>query len=170
MIFQYIFLHSKCSMAYQFSSVQSLGGVRLFVTPWTAACQASLSITNSWSLPKPMSIESVMPSNHLILYSPWDSPGQNTGVGSLSLLQGDLPNPGIEPTSLALQGDSLPAEPPEKPPICKPSSCKPSKGVNVRLLTCPVADVSSHVCCAVSRACLLLQVIALLCALLHSNV
>ena len=39
-------------------------------TPWTAACQASLSITNSWSLPKPMSIESVMPSNHLILCCP----------------------------------------------------------------------------------------------------
>ena len=54
----------------QFSSVQSLSCVRLFVTPWTAACQASLSITNSWSLPKLMSIESVMPSNHLILCRP----------------------------------------------------------------------------------------------------
>ena len=42
----------------------------VFVTPWTAACQASLSITNSRSPPKPMSIESVMPSNHLILSSP----------------------------------------------------------------------------------------------------
>ena len=50
-----------------FSSVQSLSRVRLFVTPRTAACQASLSITNSQSLPKPMSIESVMPSNYLIL-------------------------------------------------------------------------------------------------------
>ena len=40
------------------------------VTPWTAACQASLSITNYWSLPKPMSIQSVMPSNHLILCLP----------------------------------------------------------------------------------------------------
>ena len=50
--------------------VQSLSCVQLFVTPWTAACQASLSITNSWSLPKPMSIESVMPSNHLILCCP----------------------------------------------------------------------------------------------------
>ena len=49
------------------SSVQSLGRVRLFVTPRTPARQASLSITNSRSLPKPMSIESVMPSNHLIL-------------------------------------------------------------------------------------------------------
>ena len=52
------------------SSVQSLSRVRLFETPWTAARQASLSITNSWSLPKPMSIESVMPSNHLILCRP----------------------------------------------------------------------------------------------------
>ena len=51
----------------QSSSVQSLSHVRLFVTPWTAACQASLSITNSWSLLKLMSIESVMPYNHLIL-------------------------------------------------------------------------------------------------------
>ena len=53
-----------------FSSVQSLSHVRLFVTPWTAARRASLSITNSWSPPKPMSIESVMPSNHLILCCP----------------------------------------------------------------------------------------------------
>ena len=52
------------------SSVQSLSCVRLFVTPWTAACQASLSITNSWSLLKLMFIESVMPSNHLILIRP----------------------------------------------------------------------------------------------------
>jgi len=49
------------------NSVQSLSRVWLFVTPWTAGHQASLSITNSWSLPKLMSIESVMPSNHLIL-------------------------------------------------------------------------------------------------------
>ena len=54
----------------QFSSFQSLSRVRLFVTPWTAACQASLSITNSQSPPKPMSIESVMPSNGLILCHP----------------------------------------------------------------------------------------------------
>ena len=53
-----------------FSSVQSLSRVRLFVTPWTAAHHASLSITNSRSSPKLMSIESVMPSNHLILYRP----------------------------------------------------------------------------------------------------
>ena len=53
-----------------FSSVQSLSCVQLFVTPWTAALQASLSITNSWSLPKLMSIESLMPSSHLILCCP----------------------------------------------------------------------------------------------------
>ena len=46
------------------SSVQLLSHVRLFATPWTAACRASLSITNSWSLLELMSIESVMPSNH----------------------------------------------------------------------------------------------------------
>ena len=51
----------------QLSSVQSLSGVRLFVTPWIAACQASLSITNSQSSPRLRSIESVMPSSHLIL-------------------------------------------------------------------------------------------------------
>ena len=54
----------------RFSSVQSLSHVQIFVTPWNAAHQASLSITNSWSLPKLMSIESVMPSNHLILCHP----------------------------------------------------------------------------------------------------
>ena len=54
----------------QFSSVQSLRHVRLFVTPWTAACQTSLSITNSQSLLKLMSIELVMSSNHLILCHP----------------------------------------------------------------------------------------------------
>ena len=51
-------------------SVQSLSHVKLLVTPWTAACQASLSITNSQSLLKLMSVESVMPSNHLILCRP----------------------------------------------------------------------------------------------------
>ena len=54
-------------VTFQFRSIQSLSCVQLLVTPWTAACQASLSITNSWSLLNLMSIESVMPSNHLIL-------------------------------------------------------------------------------------------------------
>ena len=52
------------------SSVQLLSRFLLFATPWTAAHQASLSITNSWSLLKLMSIEAVMPSNHLILFHP----------------------------------------------------------------------------------------------------
>ena len=54
----------------QFNSVQSLSHVQLFVTPWTAAGQASLSITNSQGMVKLMSIELVMPSNHLILCHP----------------------------------------------------------------------------------------------------
>ena len=58
------------SWKHLFSSVQSLSHVRLFAAPWTAAHQASLLITNSRSPPKPMSIESVMPSNHLILCCP----------------------------------------------------------------------------------------------------
>ena len=59
---------------YSISSVQSLSHVQLFATPWTAAHQASLSITSSWSLLKLMSIESVMPSNHLILCHPLHLP------------------------------------------------------------------------------------------------
>ena len=62
---------------HQFSSVQLLSRVRLFETPWTAAHQASLSITNSQSLLKLMSIESVMPSNHLILFGLYSPPAFN---------------------------------------------------------------------------------------------
>ena len=58
------------AVSVQFSSVQSLSHVRIFATPLIAACQASLPITNSWNLPKLMSIESVMPSSHLILCRP----------------------------------------------------------------------------------------------------
>ena len=62
----------KLSASVQFSSVvQLLSRVRLFATPRIEACQASLSITNSWSLPKLMSIELVMPSSHLILCRPF---------------------------------------------------------------------------------------------------
>ena len=60
----------KTSWSEQFSSVQSLSHVWLFATPWTAARQASLSFTNSWTLVKLMSIKSVMPSNNLILCRP----------------------------------------------------------------------------------------------------
>ena len=63
-------LFSVANLLVQFILVQSLSRVWLFVTPWTAAHQASLSITNSQSPPKPISTESVMPSNHLILCRP----------------------------------------------------------------------------------------------------
>ena len=61
---------SRRTRNFLFSLVQSLSHVQLFATPWTAARQASLSITNSRNLLKLMSIESVMPSNHLILCCP----------------------------------------------------------------------------------------------------
>ena len=67
-----LFINSKLKFPFipQFSSVQSLSHVRLFATPRIAARQASLSITNSWSKVKLMSIELVMPSSHLILCRP----------------------------------------------------------------------------------------------------
>ena len=65
-----VMMVSQVNTHVQSSSVQSLSCVRLLVTRWTAACQASLSITNSWSLPKLKSIELVIPSNHLILCHP----------------------------------------------------------------------------------------------------
>ena len=69
-------------------SVQSLSRVRLFATPWTAACRVSLCITNFQSLLKLMSIKSVMPSNHLILYCPFSScPHSFPGSGSFPMSQ-----------------------------------------------------------------------------------
>ena len=65
--FWWVTWFSQLSPRFQFSSVQLLSRVRLFETPWTAACQTSLSITNSRSRLKLMSIEPMMPSNHLIL-------------------------------------------------------------------------------------------------------
>ena len=66
-------IHLK-DLSVQFNSVQSLSCVQLFATPWTTACQASLSITNIMSLLKLISIESVMASNHLILCRPFLPP------------------------------------------------------------------------------------------------
>ena len=72
----------------QFSSVQLLSRVQLFATPWTAARQASLSITNSRSPPKPMSIESVMPSSHLLSVIPFSScPQSFPASGSFQMSQ-----------------------------------------------------------------------------------
>ena len=62
--------YRKWGLKSTFSSVKSLSRVRLFATAWIAACQSSLSITNSWSLLKLMSIKSVMPSSHLIFCRP----------------------------------------------------------------------------------------------------
>ena len=100
------------------SSVQSLRHVRCFATPWTAAHQASLSITNSQSPPKPMSIDSVMPSSHLILCRPlsscpqsfpasgylpmtqlFTSGGQSIGVSASTSLGQWLPNKYLQPVS-----------------------------------------------------------------------
>ena len=66
-----------CVTGIGLSSVQLLSHVQLFATPWTAARQSSLSFTNSWSLLKLVSIESVMPSNHLILLSSHSPPAFN---------------------------------------------------------------------------------------------
>ena len=71
-------------MSQFFTSVQSLSHVQLFATSWTAAHQAFLSITNSRSLPKLMSIESVMPSNHFILCYPLLLPSIFPSIGVLS--------------------------------------------------------------------------------------
>ena len=76
------------SKDHQFISVQSLSCVRIFATPWTTACQASLSITNSRSPPKPMSIELVMPSNRLIFHRPLSScPQSFPASGSFQMSQ-----------------------------------------------------------------------------------
>ena len=67
---EFVMIWACLSVMQYFSSVQSLSSIQLFGTPWTAAHQASMSITNSWCLPKLMSIESGMPSNHLTLCCP----------------------------------------------------------------------------------------------------
>ena len=71
----------------QLSLIQSLSRVQLFVTPWTAAHQSSLSITNSQSSPKLMSIESVMPSNHFILSSIYHHPLSSPSPPAFNLSQ-----------------------------------------------------------------------------------
>ena len=86
-----VFYFSHCyryAILSKFTSVQSLSGVWLFATPWITACQASLSITNSWSLCKLISIMSVMPSSHLILCRPFSScPQSLPASGSVPMSQ-----------------------------------------------------------------------------------
>ena len=76
-----LFISNMVSISRLLSSVQLLSHVQLFVTPWTVAHQASLSITNAWSLLKLISIKSVMPSNHLILCHPLLSPSLSQHQG-----------------------------------------------------------------------------------------
>ena len=123
--------HGQVTRISQFSSLQSLSCVQLFVTPWTSARQASLSITNSQRLLKLMSTESVMPSNHppssslgphslqlTRLLCPCDSPGLNTGVGCYALLHGIFPTQGLNLhllcSCLHWREGSLPLTPPGK--------------------------------------------------------
>ena len=75
-------------------------------------CRCSVSVAGCW---RALLLYYERESRSVVPHSPWNSPGQDTGVGSLSLLQGNLPNPAIEPRSPALQADSLPAEPQGKP-------------------------------------------------------
>ena len=76
------------SFLFQFSTIESHSHVRLFETPWTRARQASLAIINCWSLPKPMSIELVMPSNHLTSVVPFSScPQSFPASGSFQMSQ-----------------------------------------------------------------------------------
>ena len=66
----FLSVHPCCLLIKIIFALLQFSRVQLFATPWTSACQASLSIANSWSLPKLMSIESVMSSNHLVLCRP----------------------------------------------------------------------------------------------------
>ena len=118
--------YSICTIAMSLktksSSIQSLSRVQFFVTPWTAAHQASLPITNSRSLLKLMSIQLVIPSNHLILCHPLLLCLQSfpaSGSFPVSWLfpfpsPGDIPNPGIKPESPTLAGRFSTSEPPRK--------------------------------------------------------
>ena len=96
------------------AAVQSLSHVQHFVTPWTAERQASLSFTNSWSLLKLMPIESVMPSNHLILCHPF------------LLLPSIFPSSGSFPMSQLFTSDDLDAKPRQR--IKKQRHHFPNKG------------------------------------------
>ena len=119
-----------------FLCLSDLGGTSRFLwghshhfSTWQNKCEASNKYLLTSSLLPPSSTKGKVKwksqsescsvvSNSLQsheLYSPWNSPGQNIGMGSLSLLQGNLLNPGIESSSPTLRADSLPAEPQEKP-------------------------------------------------------
>ena len=114
----------KCLVS--FSSMT--GSLNLFSATWKWKVKVAQFVSNS-----------LRPHG---LYSPWNSPGQNTRVGSFSLLQGNLPNPGIKPRSPTSQVGSLPAEPQEKPKNTGVSSLSllqwifPTQELNRSLLHC----------------------------------
>ena len=100
-----LFLIKRTGSSVQLSTVQSLSHVRLFVTPWTAAHQASLFVTNSQSLLKLMSIESVISSNHLILCRPLLPPSIFPSIrvfSNESVLCIRLPNIGVSVSASVL--------------------------------------------------------------------
>ena len=102
---------------YAFSSVQSLSRVQLFVTPWTAACQASLSITNFLSLFKLMSIESVMPSNISSSVIPFSSHPQSfPALGSFQMSQ--FFRSGGQSTGVSASVSVLPMDTQDSSPCC----------------------------------------------------
>ena len=109
----------------QVSSVQSLSCVQLFVTPWTSAHQASLSITNSWSLLKLMSVESVMPSSHLILCHPLSPPASLPASGSLPMSQ--LFTSGGQSIGASASTSVLPMNTQDWSPLGSPCSPKDSQ-------------------------------------------
>ena len=98
-----------------FSSVQSLSCVRLFATPWITAHQASLFITNSRSSPKPMSIELVMPSNHLILIPFSSCPQSFPASGSFQMSQ--LFSSGGQSIGVSASTSVLPMNTQDWPPL-----------------------------------------------------
>ena len=79
-----IIINDKCNVLFNISWVQLFSHVRLFVTPWTEAHQASLSITNTWSLLKLMSIALVMPFSHIILCHPLLPPSIFSSIRAFS--------------------------------------------------------------------------------------
>ena len=154
----YISWYSDELACIQFSSVQSLSCVQLFATPWIAARQASLSITNSRSLPKLMSIDSVMPSSHLILCCPLlllpPIPPSIRVFSNESTLPLRWPkywsfrfsispsneHPGL--ISFRMHVDSLPIEPPGKPE-CQESWVPKNWCSEVKAFACNVGDPGS---------------------------
>ena len=119
----------------QIRSHQSLSRVRLFATPWIAACQASLSITNSQSLPRLTFIESVMPSSHLILCRPFFSCPQSLPA-SESVPVSQLFTWGGQSTGVSALASFLPKNTQGWSPIKKTTTTTKKKQKNCTLFFC----------------------------------